>query len=160
MRRHQPAHGTHSFTSLSVMLACACALRTSSRAATAGDAPDKTAMRLENVATLVESSVNFLGSAQLDSLVDGTSVADAVARLRPEWLAPRQVIPRGASRPEWVSPAVYVDRTYAGGPEELRTIPLRWAREIRFLTPAAGLAQLGGLCRCSAGVIRVLGGFR
>ena len=116
-------------------------------------------MRLESVAERVTSSANYLGSAQLDSVANAISVADAVSRLRPEWLEPRRVLNRegSTSRPEWVWPSVYIDRTYAGGPDELKTIPIRWATEIRFLSPTAAVAQLGGLCHCSGGVIRVLG---
>jgi hypothetical protein len=158
MRLHTGSRGTQSIIALWLALACGGALHHSP--ADDWAAHEKRGhgiVRADGIAEQVSSARNYLRSAQLDS-VDGTSLSDAVRRLRPEWLEPHQAIDRGVpgSQHEWLWPAVYIGQRFAGGLEELKTIPLGSVTEVRFLGPTAGSALLGVSCPCAGGVIRVI----
>jgi hypothetical protein len=102
-------------------------------------------------ASSAHSSAKHLGRADLLS-VDGESAADAVRQLRPDWLRPN----RAPGKAELVRPSVYIDGRYAGGPDELRLVPLATALDLRFLPPSAAWDQFGAACRCEGGVILVV----
>lgn len=103
------------------------------------------------VAALGRSSARHVVAADIVS-IHGTSVADAVLQLRPDWLRPNSSPSHSA---ELIRPAVYVDETYAGGPEELRFVPLTRVVELNFLASSAARDQIGPSCRCAGGVILV-----
>src|SRR3954471_24697864 len=72
--------------------------------------------------------------------VNGSTVYDAVQRLRPAWLL--------RSRPNPALPnqilVLYVDgQRYGGGIDGLRTLPLRSAYSVEFLSPTQAQARFG-----------------
>ena len=85
--------------------------------------------------------------------VRGTTAADAVRELRPEFLRPggRRITP--SSSPD--GPSVYVDSRHAGGTDALSLIPLGAIVEVRYLDPVAAKGLFGSYCPCDAGVILV-----
>jgi len=101
------------------------------------------------------SPANRISAAQLDGL-EVTTIANAIVRLRPEWLRPAG----GDVLFGDGQPVVYVDGTFIGGTAELGRIPRERVSEVQLLTPAAAYARFGRSCQCSAGVILVLGRLR
>lgn len=85
--------------------------------------------------------------------VHGTTAADAVRQLRPEFLRAggRRLTPPGSP----VSPSVYVNGRYAGGTDVLSLIPLRVLIEIRYVDAVAAKGLFGSYCPCDAGAILV-----
>ena len=85
-------------------------------------------------------------------LVPIRTVADAILRLRPEFLAPiaSKTVAGSASLP-----SVYLDGVHAGGLDALASIPLDAVLEIRRLTSVAAKHQFGSYCPCEGGVILV-----
>ena len=83
--------------------------------------------------------------------VQGWSAMDAVQRLRPEFLRGTQRQPGVAPVP----PTVYESGRYLGSTDELRDIPLRIVKEIRWLSPVEARVLFGSTCPCDGGVIGV-----
>jgi hypothetical protein len=85
--------------------------------------------------------------------VRGTTAADAVRQLRPEFLrvGGRRMTP--SSSPG--GPSVYVNGRHAGGTDALDLIPLGVLVEIRYLDAVAAKSLFGSFCPCDAGVILV-----
>lgn len=81
--------------------------------------------------------------------VQGTSAADAVRELRPEFLMPHGQ-PTAPSRA-----SVYVNGHYTGEADVLALISLAEVGEIRYLGAMAAKSQFGSQCRCGGGVILV-----
>jgi hypothetical protein len=81
--------------------------------------------------------------------VQGTSAADAVRELRPEFLMPRGQ-PAGPARP-----SVFVNGQYTGEADVLGLIGLAEVMEIRYVSAMAAKSQFGSQCRCDGGVILV-----
>lgn len=81
--------------------------------------------------------------------VRGTSAADAVRELRPEFLVARgqQTAPARAT--------VYVNGQYTGEPDVLALISLAEVSEIRYLGAMTAKNLFGSHCRCDGGVILV-----
>jgi hypothetical protein len=87
--------------------------------------------------------------------VGAQSAADALRRLRPEFLRPTSAAMNTASVADRL-PVVYVDGQYIGRLESLEFVPLDAIEEIRFLRPMQGLERWGPGCHCAAGVVHVL----
>lgn len=163
-REEQPAseanrrslHGVHSrsrfLLAIGFMSAAACARTSlSSRDAIAFDS--QPAMTdAPAVTTWSQSSTKHLGRADLAS-VQGTTVAEAVLQLRPEWLRPN---PSPGRPQEDQRASVYIDGTRIGGTDELRFVPLATAIDLQFLSASAAWDRFGPLCRCPSGVILVV----
>lgn len=135
-----------------MILAAACAPATVSSGEQVTLSSWVIAADVSTAAALSHSSASHLRRMDFIS-VQGTSVADAVTQLRPEWLRSN---PSSAQAGEFVRPSIYVDKTYVGGPEELRFVPLDAAMDLQFLAPSAASDQFGPGCRCTGGVIVVL----
>jgi hypothetical protein len=85
--------------------------------------------------------------------VRGTTVADAVRQLRPEFL---RAGGRRMSHPASpATPSVYVNGRYAGGGDVLGLIPLSVLIEIRYLDAVAAKGVFGSYCPCDGGAILV-----
>ena len=84
---------------------------------------------------------------------DVQTTAEAVRRLRPEFLRTTQVV--GVDGPSRAYPTVYLNGTYAGRVEALELIALGAVEEIRFFRPAQAKEQWGSYCQCAGGVISV-----
>ena len=84
--------------------------------------------------------------------VEGTTAADVVARLRPEFLRPK---PSRILLEQPVAPTVFHNGAYAGGVDVLGTIPIAPILDIRYLTPVAARSHYGSYCKCEGGVILV-----
>ena len=82
----------------------------------------------------------------------GSTVLDAVRRLRPEFLqttAPRTMTSEPAL------PSVFLNGRFSGGLELLGTLGLTPVVEIQYLTPMNAKNEFGSYCRCEGGVIHV-----
>ena len=77
--------------------------------------------------------------------------ADAVSRLRPDFLLGSARVPR-TGRPEI---ALYLDGALGGDASMLNSIPLRAVREVVFLHPTEARLQFGPGCPCASGAILV-----
>jgi hypothetical protein len=98
-----------------------------------------------------ESAGDQIGPAQLLK-VQGTTAADAVRQLRPEFLrAGRRANDATPSQ----APSIYADGRYAGAVDVLSLIPLRLVTGIRYLDPVAAKSLFGSFCPCGGGVIYV-----
>jgi hypothetical protein len=85
--------------------------------------------------------------------VHGTTAADAVRQLRPEFL---RAGGRRMSQPASpATPSVYVNGRHAGGADVLSLIPLRTLVEIRYVDAVAAKGLFGSYCPCEAGAILV-----
>jgi hypothetical protein len=83
--------------------------------------------------------------------VRGTTAADAVRQIRPEFL---RAGGRRMSRPtSAATPSVYVNGHYAGEADVLGLIPLRVLIEIRYLDAVAAKTLFGSHCPCDGGAI-------
>ena len=82
-------------------------------------------------------------------VVKGTSAADAVRELRPEFLMPH------GKQTALARATVYVDGQYTGEPDVLALISLREVREIQYVGAIAAKSQFGSQCHCDGGVILV-----
>jgi hypothetical protein len=94
------------------------------------------------------SPSEMLSRDELASL-DAPTAADAVRRLRPQFL-------RGSARQPVIGSleiAVYLDGKYDGGVSSLATIPLDAIEQIVFLHEAAAYTRYGPMCRCANGAI-------
>ena len=87
------------------------------------------------------------------STVQGRTAADAIRRLRPEFL--RAPDDRTSITVSPASPTVYVDGRYAGELSVLDLIPLDVVVEIQRLDSVAAKSLFGSYCPCSGGVILV-----
>lgn len=85
--------------------------------------------------------------------VRGTTAADAVRQLRPEFL--RAGGRRMSLSASTATPSVYVNGRYVGGADALGLIPLRVLTEIRYLDAVAAKGVFGSYCPCDAGAILV-----
>jgi hypothetical protein len=81
------------------------------------------------------------------------TTADAVRRLRPQFLRSSSVLGRSGFEIVW--PSVFLNGRYAGGLEQLETIPLDAVEEIRFIRSFRARDFWGPTCRCTAGVILI-----
>lgn len=85
--------------------------------------------------------------------VRGTTAADAVRQLRPEFL---RAGGRRMSHPaSSATPSVYVNGRYAGGADALSLIPLGVLIEIRYLNAVAAKGMFGSYCPCDGGAILI-----
>jgi hypothetical protein len=85
------------------------------------------------------------------STVKGTTIGDAVRRLRPQFL--EASLQQLALRGQRIYPAVFVGNRPFAGIESLDAIPLAAIDEVRFLTPSEARSVYGIGCACAAGVI-------
>lgn len=122
----------------------------SMRQETAGFKLDAAGTRSEGALTSKVGGAR-LTSAQLAS-TNAWWTADAVNRLRPDFLRGTARSPRLSGRTEI---ALYLNGTRAGDASMLNTIPLREVREIVFLRPMEARIQLGSSCPCADGAILV-----
>jgi hypothetical protein len=95
-----------------------------------------------------ESPSDSIGAGDLE-IVQGTTAADAVRQLRPEFLRVR-----GRQTAATLA-SVYVNAQYVGEPEVLSSILLTEVRGIRYLSAMTAKASFGSSCRCEGGVILV-----
>jgi hypothetical protein len=96
------------------------------------------------------STTSEIGLADLRK-VQGTTAADAVRQLRPEFM-------RGGRRTNDASPptpSVYVDGRHAGGVDVLSLIPLTPVVGILYLDAVAAKSLFGSYCPCEGGVVYV-----
>ena len=84
--------------------------------------------------------------------VEGTTAADVIARLRPEFLRAKS---SRVALDQQVAPSVYHNGAFAGGLDVLGTIPIAPILDIRYLTPVAARSHYGSYCKCEGGVILV-----
>ncbi len=82
----------------------------------------------------------------------GRPLADALNRLRPDWLR-TNASARGSD--EGSRAVVYVNDVASGELRALQMIPAAAAVEVQFLSASAAQMRYGPACRCPAGVIRV-----
>ena len=85
-------------------------------------------------------------------LSQGTTLLDAVRRLRPEFLKARNVA-SGTIRRQHAE--VYIERMRAGGLDVLRTIPIGHVESVRYISPMDALIRYGSLRNHQGGVIMV-----
>lgn len=151
MRRHNAGRLLMTFTAIASVLVTSCVQRPQS--ALDGMRSASTIPALERAGFAVNSmaSAKRIARSELDSL-DVNTVADAIMRLRPTWLRVDGTDPLLRD----VTPSVYVNDMFAGGPDELRLIPLERAAEVQFLTASNGFDRFGHSCQCSRGVILVI----
>jgi len=90
-----------------------------------------------------------LRSAELIATQE-TNAADAIAKLRPDFMRGRMV---AGFQPSEV--AVYVDEAYLGDVSVLRLIPIDPITEIRFESSSETFARFGLMCHCRGGAIFV-----
>ena len=83
---------------------------------------------------------------------DGRSLADAVERLRPNWL---RANPSTRINSEAVKPALYVNDVADGEISGLGTIPSESVVDVRLLSRSEAWARFGASCRCPGGAILV-----
>jgi hypothetical protein len=83
---------------------------------------------------------------------DGRSLADAVERLRPNWL---RANPSTRINSEAVKPVLYVNDVADGEIGGLGTIPSESVIDVRLLSRSEAWARFGASCRCSGGAILV-----
>lgn len=131
------------YLALSVVLGCSRAATVGPKAGVAGQ-------------TTMESPSDFARSDRIlaDELpqVRGSSAADAIRQLRPNFL---QASLRGPARLSAQPPAVYVNGQHVGGIEALEIIGLQTVEEIRHLDPTAAKSMFGSYCPCDGGIILV-----
>jgi hypothetical protein len=149
---HRVRNGVRLLVPIALMSAAACArANLSSRDIIAFDTQPVSSGAPE-VTTGSQSSTKHLGRADLAS-VQGSTVAEAVLQLRPEWLRPN---PSPGVPQEDQRASVYIDGTRAGGTDELRLVPLAPTIDLQFFSPSAAWDRFGPLCRCPSGVILVV----
>lgn len=82
----------------------------------------------------------------------GTSLRDALVRLRPEYLRPRLTTGGGRLRR---TPEVYLESVHLGGLEALQWIPVGHVESVQFMRPSEALIRYGILRNHQGGVILV-----
>ena len=81
------------------------------------------------------------------------TTGDAVRQLRPQFLRSSSALGRSGFETMW--PSVFLNGRYAGGLDQLETIPLDAVEEIRFIRSSQARFAWGPTCRCAAGVIHI-----
>src|SRR5262245_30669869 len=132
-------------------------LAAAASAACAGRAP-VTGISRQQVMGVAEpsrigSSSDKLAAVELLA-ANATSTAEAVRRLRPEFLRP-VLLPTPDAGTVATYPSVYLNGVHAGGIDALESVPLEVVEEIRFIRAAQAKDWWGSYCPCNAGVIAV-----
>ena len=84
--------------------------------------------------------------------VGGSTVLDAVRRLRPEFL---RTAPPRTMHSEPAPPSVFLNGRHVGGLEFLGTLGLTPVVEIRHLSAMDAKNEFGSYCKCDGGVIHI-----
>lgn len=129
---------------LSVCLAAACGPYTQS--ATRGSEGFETAVVYPQT-----TSARTLGRRDIAPF-EARPLADALSRLRPDWLRPTQ--PTRVNG-ETGYAVVYLNDVLSGDIAELQTIATDAVIEVRLLSVSEAWARYGPQCRCPAGAILV-----
>jgi len=83
---------------------------------------------------------------------EGRSLAEALGRLRPDWL---RVNPSPRAADESDRAVVYINDVPSGDLAKLQLIASETVTEVRLLSMAEAWARFGPQCRCPAGAIAV-----
>ena len=81
------------------------------------------------------------------------TTGDAVRKLRPQFLRSSSALGKSGFETMW--PSVFLNGRYAGGLDQLETIPLDAVEEIRFIRSFQARFAWGPTCRCAGGVIHI-----
>ena len=84
--------------------------------------------------------------------LDGVTLAEAITRLRPEWL---RANPSARQVTEPARASVYMNDVYAGDASVLRSLAVQAVVGVRYLSPSRAHDRFGTGCRCAGGAILV-----